>query len=304
MASQDWFEKDFYAILGVPADADAVAVKKAYRKLARKLHPDQKPGDKAAEKRFKEIGEAYAVLSSPEERKQYDAIRSMSHGGARFTSGGPGGSAAVLALLAEHAPEQVLGVWLATTATGVEAHVASTASATEQVAEDVLEAGAGTPGATRGEAGATVAHRTDGVVLLALLGTGQDGVGLTDLLEPLLGCLVPRLLVGVQLASELAVGLLDRGCVGVSRDAEDRVEVLLEPVLAGHRRLLPSYTFSSGHRAGTEMGPIRPPNGAGAVSGRGFGGCGRVTGGRPRRHVPRGRAAHPSCIRAAAPAPP
>jgi len=94
MASQDWFEKDFYAILGVPADADAVAVKKAYRKLARKLHPDQKPGDKAAEKRFKEIGEAYAVLSSPEERKQYDAIRSMSHGGARFTSGGPGGSGA------------------------------------------------------------------------------------------------------------------------------------------------------------------------------------------------------------------
>jgi len=94
MASQDWFEKDFYAILGVPADADAVAVKKAYRKLARKLHPDQKPGDKAAEKRFKEIGEAYAVLSNVEERKQYDAIRSMSHGGARFTSGGPGGSGA------------------------------------------------------------------------------------------------------------------------------------------------------------------------------------------------------------------
>jgi len=94
MASQDWFEKDFYAILGVPADADAAAVKKAYRKLARTLHPDQKPGDKAAEKRFKEIGEAYAVLSNPEERKQYDAIRSMSHGGARFTSGGPGGSGA------------------------------------------------------------------------------------------------------------------------------------------------------------------------------------------------------------------
>ena len=91
MASQDWFEKDFYAILGVPADADAAAIKKAYRKLARKLHPDQNPGSKSAEKRFKEIGEAYAVLSSPEERKQYDAIRSMSHGGARFTSGGPGG---------------------------------------------------------------------------------------------------------------------------------------------------------------------------------------------------------------------
>src|SRR5450759_1037197 len=94
MASQDWFEKDFYAILGVPADADAAAIKKAYRKLARKLHPDQNPGNDAAEKRFKEIGEAYAVLSSPEERKQYDAIRSMSRGGARFTSGGPGGAGA------------------------------------------------------------------------------------------------------------------------------------------------------------------------------------------------------------------
>jgi molecular chaperone DnaJ len=94
MASQDWFEKDFYAILGVPADADSAAIKKAYRKLARTLHPDQRPGDKAAEKRFKEIGEAYAVLSASEERKQYDAIRSMSHGGARFTSGGPGGGGA------------------------------------------------------------------------------------------------------------------------------------------------------------------------------------------------------------------
>ena len=90
MASQNWFEKDFYAILGVPAGTDAAGIKKAYRKLARKLHPDQKPGDSAAEKRFKEIGEAYAVLSKPEERKQYDAVRSMSHGGARFTPGGPG----------------------------------------------------------------------------------------------------------------------------------------------------------------------------------------------------------------------
>jgi molecular chaperone DnaJ len=94
MASQDWFEKDFYAILGVPADADSAAIKKAYRKLARTLHPDQNPGDSASEKRFKEIGEAYAVLSAPEERKQYDAIRSMSHGGARFTSGGPEGGGA------------------------------------------------------------------------------------------------------------------------------------------------------------------------------------------------------------------
>jgi molecular chaperone DnaJ len=95
MASQDWFDKDFYAILGVPQDADAGAVKKAYRKLARKEHPDQNPGDAQAEQRFKDIGEAYAVLSDPEQRQQYDAIRSMTHGGARFRAGagGPGGGA-------------------------------------------------------------------------------------------------------------------------------------------------------------------------------------------------------------------
>ena len=94
MASQDWFEKDFYAILGVPHDADAGQIKKTYRKKARELHPDQNPGDTHAEQRFKDIGEAYAVLSDPDQRKQYDAIRSMSHGGARFTAGGPGGSGA------------------------------------------------------------------------------------------------------------------------------------------------------------------------------------------------------------------
>ncbi|MBK9102232.1 MAG: DnaJ domain-containing protein [Austwickia sp.] len=92
MASQDWFEKDFYAILGLSADADAKEIKKRYRKLARDLHPDAKPGDKGAEQRFKEIGEAYAVLSDPEQRQQYDAVRAMSRGGARFTAGGAGGS--------------------------------------------------------------------------------------------------------------------------------------------------------------------------------------------------------------------
>lgn len=96
MASQDWFEKDFYAILGVPADADEATIKKTYRKRARKEHPDQNPNDPNAEARFKEIGEAYAVLSDPEQRKQYDAIRQMTRGGARFTAGagGPGGAGA------------------------------------------------------------------------------------------------------------------------------------------------------------------------------------------------------------------
>ncbi|MBD7919908.1 DnaJ domain-containing protein [Cellulomonas sp. Sa3CUA2] len=93
MTGQDWLEKDFYAVLGVTKDADAATIKKAYRKLARQLHPDQNPGDAAAEARFKDIGEAYAVLSDPEQRQQYDQLRAMA-GGARFTAGGRGGGTA------------------------------------------------------------------------------------------------------------------------------------------------------------------------------------------------------------------
>lgn len=90
MTGQDWLEKDFYSVLGVEKTADAAEIKKAYRKLARKWHPDQNTGNKQAEEKFKQIGEAYAVLSDPEQRKQYDAIRSLG-GGARFAAG-PGGS--------------------------------------------------------------------------------------------------------------------------------------------------------------------------------------------------------------------
>lgn len=92
MASQDWFEKDFYSILGVPQGADDAEIKKAYRKLAKQHHPDRNPGDAAAEQRFKDIGEAHAVLSDPEQRREYDAVRQMARGGARFTAGGPGGA--------------------------------------------------------------------------------------------------------------------------------------------------------------------------------------------------------------------
>ena len=91
MASQDWLDKDFYAILGVSSDADAATIKKTYRKLARKLHPDQNAGDAAAEAKFKEIGEAYSVLSDTEQRQQYDQLRAMTRGGARFTAGGADG---------------------------------------------------------------------------------------------------------------------------------------------------------------------------------------------------------------------
>jgi molecular chaperone DnaJ len=91
MASQDWAEKDFYAILGVSKDASDADIKKAYRKLARQHHPDTNAGDAASELKFKDITEAHSVLSDPEERQQYDAIRAMGSG-ARFTAGGPGGA--------------------------------------------------------------------------------------------------------------------------------------------------------------------------------------------------------------------
>lgn len=89
MASQDWIEKDFYKILGVSKDVSDADLKKAYRKLAKEHHPDRNPGDAKAEARFKDISEAYDVLSDANQRKEYDAIRAMG-GGARFTAGGQG----------------------------------------------------------------------------------------------------------------------------------------------------------------------------------------------------------------------
>lgn len=89
MASQDWFDKDFYKTLGVSKDVSAADLKKTYRKLARKYHPDSNQGDAKAEAMFKEISEAYAVLSDVEQRKEYDEIRAMGSG-ARFTASGAG----------------------------------------------------------------------------------------------------------------------------------------------------------------------------------------------------------------------
>jgi molecular chaperone DnaJ len=89
MASQDWFDKDFYKTLGVTKDVSDADLKKTYRKLARKYHPDSNQGDAAAEAKFKEISEAYSVLSDAEQRKEYDEIRAMGSG-ARFTAGGQG----------------------------------------------------------------------------------------------------------------------------------------------------------------------------------------------------------------------
>jgi molecular chaperone DnaJ len=95
VSTKDYIEKDYYASLGVTKDADASAIKKAYRKLARELHPDKNPGDTKAEARFKEVSEAYDVLSDPAKRKEYDEARSLFAGGGRFGgfgAGQPGGN--------------------------------------------------------------------------------------------------------------------------------------------------------------------------------------------------------------------
>ena len=86
--------KDYYKILGVSESATEAELKKAFRKIAQGSHPDRHPGDKAAEERFKEAGEAYDVLSNPEKRQKYDALRKYGFGAAGFGPGGfqPGSS--------------------------------------------------------------------------------------------------------------------------------------------------------------------------------------------------------------------
>ena len=78
-------KRDYYEVLGVDRGADDATIKKAYRQLAKKYHPDMNPGDKEAEKKFKEASEAYSVLSDPEKRRQYDQF-----GHAAFEQGGGG----------------------------------------------------------------------------------------------------------------------------------------------------------------------------------------------------------------------
>ena len=83
---REWLEKDYYKVLGVPKNASASEIKKAYRKLAQKNHPDANPGNRDAEERFKEVSSAYDVLGDAEKRKRYDQVREMVGSGY-----GPGG---------------------------------------------------------------------------------------------------------------------------------------------------------------------------------------------------------------------
>ena len=89
-------KRDYYEVLGVDRNADDAAIKSAYRKLAKKYHPDMNPGDKEAEQKFKEASEAYAVLSDADKRRKYDQF-----GHAAFEQGGGGaGGLAALILMA------------------------------------------------------------------------------------------------------------------------------------------------------------------------------------------------------------
>ena len=98
MSTKDFLEKDYYKALGVAKDASQADIKKAYRKLARELHPDKNPGDAKAEARFKEVSEAYDVLSDESRRREYDEARSLFGSGmpaaaSRAGSAGGGGGA-------------------------------------------------------------------------------------------------------------------------------------------------------------------------------------------------------------------
>ena len=87
---REWFEKDYYKILGVAEDVSASDITKAYRKLAKKLHPDANPGDQAVEERFKEVASAYDVLGDDSKRKSYDEVRRLGPMAGAFGPGGPG----------------------------------------------------------------------------------------------------------------------------------------------------------------------------------------------------------------------
>ncbi|MCW2783929.1 MAG: chaperone protein DnaJ [Marmoricola sp.] len=94
MSNADWADKDFYKVLGVDKGAEAPAIKKAYRKLARENHPDSNPGNQVAEDRFKQVAEAYDVVGDADKRREYDEFRSMFSGSrpaAGFGGGFPAG---------------------------------------------------------------------------------------------------------------------------------------------------------------------------------------------------------------------
>ena len=90
----EWLEKDYYAVLGVADTAADTEITKAYRALARKLHPDLHPDDPSAADRFKQVSAAYEVLGDAERRRQYDEVRRLGPMAGGFGGGRPGGGPA------------------------------------------------------------------------------------------------------------------------------------------------------------------------------------------------------------------
>ncbi len=88
MAEREWFDKDYYKILGVTSSATDKEITRAYRKLAKEHHPDTNPG---SEEKFKEISVAYDVLGDATKRKEYDEVRRLGPGAQGFSGAGPGG---------------------------------------------------------------------------------------------------------------------------------------------------------------------------------------------------------------------
>jgi molecular chaperone DnaJ len=98
VSTKDWLEKDYYAVLEVAKDASAEQIKKSYRRLARRLHPDKNPGNAEAERRFKEVAEAYDMLSTTDKRREYDEARALFHSSAFRRQNRPGGPEATFDL--------------------------------------------------------------------------------------------------------------------------------------------------------------------------------------------------------------
>ena len=191
---REWFEKDYYATLGVSSTATPKEITSAYRKLARELHPDANPGDQAAEDRFKEVSAAYEVVGDPDKRAEYDEARRMGPMAGAFGAGGGGPGAGAGARFDSGDLGDLIGNLF-----------------------------------SRGRAGGGT-HATDLVVLLALLRVAHDLVGRGHLFEAVLGGLVAGVRVGVELAGQLPVGGRDLLLRGRRGHAEDGVVVLLEPL--------------------------------------------------------------------------
>jgi hypothetical protein len=234
-AQREWFEKDYYAVLGVPADASQKDITKAYRKLARENHPDTNKGDAAAEERFKEISAAYDVVGDTDKRAKYDEVRRLGpvgggfggapgggFGGGGFSSGDVGDLGDLLGnLFGRGVIDENQGLFSFS-------QPCPRCGGNGMVVDD--------PCHNCGGSGVERRPRTVKVKIPA--GVTEHVVRGRDLLEALLRDRVAGVRVGVVLLRQLAVSARDLLLARVVRHAELRVVVLLEPLpLRSHGQL-------------------------------------------------------------------